>query len=429
MSEISCIQPFLTSFETSWESQSDAAKKMRDKCWQRFLELGVPTKKHEDFQFMDFGKLEDMQYQMAKNNVEYALEPATAPRIVFVNGYFRADLSDVSMLPKGCVLMSLNQAFKSYSVLLANRFTKHVLEDVDPFAVLNAAQYADGAFFYLPPKLECKQPIELLSIIDTDDEQCWIMPRLHMFVGKFTEAQLVASTKFVKGDKSFYNAVFDFELEDEAKLAFTHADLAGASTHSFRFDAFRATLKRNSSFKAIQLTDSEKSRRDWCVWLAGEAAEADLSGLWFLDGKKETHTNVSIEHQEPHTQSMQLFKGILDEESLSSFQGRIHVRKKAQKTQAYQLNNNLVLSNQASANSKPNLEIFADDVKASHGATVGQLDQEQLFYLKTRGMDLTLARGLLIRGFCQEVLAKVSNVAIRQEAELHLKNRYNILVS
>jgi Fe-S cluster assembly protein SufD len=428
MSSISCMQPFQASFETDFVQDAETHKKMREKCWQRFVELGLPKRSHENFQFMKLHELESSQYVQAKNTQSPSIELQGATRVVFVNGYFRADLSDITALPKGCVLMSLNQAFKSYSVLLNNRYNKQVLEDVDAFALLNAAKHQEGAFLYLPPKLAIASAIEIISVIDSEDAHAWIQPRLHMFVAKHTEVEVIATTQFVRGDSSFYNAVYDFELEDEAKLLFTHADLAGASTHSYRFDAFRATLKRNSSFKAIQLTDSEKSRRDWKVLLAGEAASADLSGLWFLDGNKETHTNVSIEHQEPHTTSLQLFKGILDDESLSSFQGQILVRKKAQKTQAYQLNNNLVLSNKASANSKPNLEIFADDVKASHGATVGQLDQEQLFYLKSRGMDVKLARGLLIRGFCEQVINKVKHPLIRRLAEQHLASRYNIVV-
>lgn len=425
----SSLDPFLTSFEDKAVGDNEAHKKMRQMCHTRFLELGLPDRQNEDFQFMPLRELESMQYVRAENTLSKPLAHTSSCRIVFVNGYFRADLSDVTALPKGCVLMSLSQAFKSYSVLLNNRYNKIVLTESDPFALLNAAEHQEGAFFYLPPKLQCTMPVEVISVIDTPQECAWIMPRLYVFVGKFTEIQLVASTESVQASRSFYNAVFDFELEDEAKLTFTHADLAGTSTHSFRFDAFRATLKRNSRFSAIQLTDSEKSRRDWRVLLAGEGAEADLNGLWFLDGNKQTHTNVSIEHAEPHTRSLQHFKGVLDDEALSSFQGKILVRKKAQKTQAYQLNNNLVLSNKASANSKPNLEIFADDVKASHGATVGQLDQEQLFYLKTRGMDDTLARGLLIRGFCEEVIDKVATPAIRMQAEKYLADHYKIWVS
>ncbi len=217
-----------------------------------------------------------------------------------------------------------------------------------------------------------------------------------------------------KAKETFYNAVYDFELEDEAKLRCLEVDFGATG---YRFDAFRATLKKHSCFKAVTLTDAAKSRKDYLVKLSGEGAEADLSGIWFLDSNKQAHTNIVIEHIEPHTRSLQLFKGVLYDQALSSFQGKIRVEQKAQKTEAYQLNNNLILSSQASANSKPNLEIFADDVKASHGATVGQLNADELFYLKTRGLDDAVAKKLLIRGFLEDVLAKIEQPDIRKEAE------------
>ncbi len=406
--------PFLASF-------IPLEDKMAKACWQRFMELGLPTR----LDYMSLKGLEEVQYVPSESSsTPFSLKEQH--RIVFVNGYLRKDLS---ILPKGCDLLSQSQAFKTYGTLLNNHYNKFVLTDGDPFVLLNGACCPEGAFLYVQPKTICKEPISIISFIDAKQESAWVMPRLFAFMGASCELELVARTECVDGKNSFYNAVFDFQLEDGAHLTLTHADLAGTSSHSYRFDAFRAHLKRNSTFKAVQLTDSEKSRRDWKIILDGEGAEADVSGLWFLDGKKETHTNVAIEHREPHTRSNQLFKGVLDDEALSSFQGAIVVRKKAQKTQAYQLNNNLILSSKAQANSKPNLEIFADDVKASHGATVGQLDQELAFYLKTRGLPESLARGLLIRGFCEEVINKAKSAPIRTQAEEYLATHYNITVS
>ena len=376
---------FLTSF--------DAEKATNKKCWQRFLELGLPTKDDEDFQYLALSGLGS--YKRAETA---AFDKVVGPSIVFVNGYFRPDLSEC---PRGCQLLLLSQAFKSYSALLNNRYNKLVLDDKNPFTLLNASQHQDGAFLYIPPKCLLDEPIKVVTV--STQNGAWIMPRLHMFMGRLSEAKVVISSHGEAQD-AFYNAVFDFELEDEAKLSLAQTDFGSSG---FRFDSFRATLKRHSIFRAVTLTDGAKRRVDFRVQLAGEAAETDLSGIWYLDGKKEAHTNIAVEHMEPHTRSLQLFKGVLFDEALSSFQGKIQVAQKAQKTQAYQLNNNLILSSQAQANSKPNLEIFADDVKASHGATVGQLDLDELFYLKTRGINEESAKKLLIRGFLGEVLAKL----------------------
>lgn len=379
---------FLDSFE------APPATEMRDKCWNKFMALGLPTKLHEDFQYMPLKDLANASYKKAQEAEASAKEGYS---VTFVNGYIRTDLSS---LPKGAILLPLNQAFKSYGVLLNNRYSKHVLESTDPFALLNAAQAQQGAFLYLPPKLVCADPIEIHSIITGSG---WVMPRLHVFVGKLAEVSLTSSQT---GSGCFYNAHMDFELDDEAKVNFIHT---GSASEGFRFDSFYVTLKRNSQFKAVQLSNAGQTRHNWHLALAGEGANAEVSGLWLLDGQKSNHTNVVIEHQAPHTTSMQLFKGVLDDEAISSFQGKIYVHKIAQKTQAYQRNNNLILSGKATANSKPNLEIFADDVKASHGATVGQLDKDQLFYLTSRGIAPDAARSLLVRGFCEEVLAKVPN--------------------
>lgn len=375
---------FISSFEAPQEAEQ------RNKCWQKFLSIGLPTTLHEDFQYMSLKDLANASYKKAELK-----DVAPQEGIVFVNGYLRADLSN---LPKGALLLPLNQAFKSYGVLLNNRYSKHVLEARDPFSLLNAAQHQQGAFLYLPPKFVSETAIKIHSF-STDSG--WVMPRLHIFAGKFAEVSFeLAQT----GSGGFYNAHIDFELDDEAKVNWLHTNEA---THNYSFDSFYATLKRNSQFRAVQLSNA--GRHNWHIALQGEGANAEVSGLWCLDGNKQTHTNVVIEHQAPHTTSMQLFKGVLDDEAMSSFQGKIYVHKIAQKTQAYQRNNNLLLNSKATANSKPNLEIFADDVKASHGATVGQLDKEQLFYLTSRGVPPQDARLLLIGGFCEEVLSKVPN--------------------
>ena len=366
---------------------------MQTKCWDRFLQKGIPTKEHEDFQYLSLKELAGTDFLHAKRAVATA-----SASIVFVNGYFSQELSSIA---KGLYLMPLTEGFKSYSMLLNNRYNKVVLEDSDPFALLNAAKCPEGAFLYVPPKFIASEPIKIISIVD-DKESSWVMPRLQLFVGRSSEISFISRSE---GQGGFYNAVMDFELDDDAKVFLDHSDKDLQVT--CRFDAIRATGKRSSRFEAVTQNYSTKSRTDFRLFLQGEGAEASLCGLSYLDGNKESHTNVTIQHAEPHTRSMQLFKCVLDDEARSSFQGKIHVLKKAQKTDAYQLNNNLILSPQAAANSKPNLEVFADDVKASHGATCGSLDKEQLFYLKTRGLSEKAAKKLLIQGFCEEILSKV----------------------
>ena len=209
----------------------------------------------------------------------------------------------------------------------------------------------------------------------------------------------------------------------EPRLDYTQA-LCGEHRLAWHLDAFRATLKRDSYLKTVSVTEGGMTvRNDYRITLAGENAEALLNGIWMLSDKREAHANIFIDHQAPICRSFQLFKDVLTDFSRSSFEGKIMVRQAAQKTEAFQLNNNLLLNDHAHADSKPNLEIFADDVKASHGATFGQLDPDQLFYLKTRGFSDETAKNLLIYGFCEQVIELIPILSLRQEFS-HLVRNY-----
>lgn len=416
---------FATSFAPAEDETVEALKKARIASWQRFLELGLPDSRHENFQYIRLQKMLESAYNKAEmasvDKGQLAIyDECRSSHLVFVNGYLRLDLSDVSALPKGSFVLPLGQAMRSYSALLTTRLNKLLKDEDDPFALLNIAHHQEGGFIYIAPKQTMERPIQILSVITAKQEHAWMMPRLQVFVGKSAVASFVNTTQYLSGTDGFCNSAIDLEIDENAKVSLAHIDLSNAPEGYYNFISYRAKLMRESQLEAVQVTDSAKSRRDWSIVLAGESAEANVSGLWYLNKNKETHTNVAIEHQEPHTRSMQLFKGVLDDQALSSFQGKIKVCKKAQKTSAYQLNNNLLLSDEVQANSKPNLEIFADDVKASHGATFGQLDEEQLFYLKTRGLSHSQARSILIRGFCEEVLAKLPLESLKQLALRHL---------
>ena len=220
--------------------------------------------------------------------------------------------------------------------------------------------------------------------------------------------EFVLSQGIISGDHYFINHVSDFSIEEESHVRFTQ-NLSETPTAVWHLDATRAILKKNSSFHAFAVTNgSETVRTDYKVTLIGENAESSLNGLWMLQDKLEFHTHILFDHQAPNCRSRQLFKGVLDDFSKSSFEGKILVRKIAQKTDAFQLNSNLLLNDYTNASSKPNLEIFADDVKASHGATFGQLDDEQLFCLRSRGINEFEAKNLLIFGFCKEVIDLIS---------------------
>ena len=405
----------------------DPLRKVRNKAWDHFLELGLPTRTAEVFRYIRLRPFFARSFEpaAAASPSLQAIAPFVYPEcsrsvIVSVNGRYCPALSNTQALSPKLSIAPLDVAIRTFGAFLNNQWAKTLKEEVDPFAAVNAALHTDGIFLYIPPKLQIEVPIQLLNIVDTGDQMAMFMPRTHVFAGGQSEVSLYATTAVLSGRGYCINQVSDLFLEEGARVKFMQVN-TDAAADSWHFDAVRASLKRDSSFKSMSVTNgSMMVRNDYKATLTGENGEVLLNGVWMLDEKREAHTHILMEHQAPHCQSRQLFKGVLSDISRSSFEGKILVRRAAQKTEAYQLNHNLVLSDRASADSKPNLEIFADDGKATHGATVGQLDQEQLFYLKARGCDE--AESMLVYGFCKEVLDMFPLPSLQKEFTKRVQN-------
>jgi ABC-type transport system involved in Fe-S cluster assembly, permease component len=366
--------------------ESDQLQKVRAKAWDHFLGLGLPTRKNDVYRYIRLRSFFAGSYEKsavtavtAEMIEQYILPECRQSVLVYVNGHYAPALSKVEALSKRVVAVPLAEAMRTYGGFLNSRWTASLKDEADPFAAINAALHRNGLFLYLPPKTSVEVPVQILNVIDANDAAMYVMPRLQAFVGAQSEINIVSTQALISGTKYAFNMVADIAVEDEAHVRYTQtAELADSAI--WHFDAVRSTLKRNSTFKTICATQGSATvRYDYRVALIGENAEASLNGVWMLAGKNEAHTHVLVDHQAPHCRSMQLYKGALNDTSRSSFEGKILVRQAAQKTEAFQLNNNLLLSDRANADSKPNLEIFADDVKASHGSTVGQLDADQIF--------------------------------------------------
>ncbi len=387
-------------------SSLEATKYQQEAC-ARLAQLGLPEKKQEAFQYVHLRELYAGAYALpklaplpAKEEISsFILPECEEAHIVFVDGNYAPELS---VLPAGLIVTPLSKALHTYQTLLQQRLSAAVSEESDPFALLNLTFASQGAFVYLPPKNRLTTPVQFLHLIT--QKGAMASPRLHVFVGRESELKIVST--FHPLQDGWINHVLDLTLEEGARVE--QANTLLEASPSWLFDATRATLKQDSYLHAVSASRGGKShRQSFKVTLMGANAEADLNGTWLLDRDFSSHTHVQIDHAAPHTRSRQLFKGVVDEISQSSFEGKIFVHPIAQKTEAYQLNNNLILGERAQAYSKPNLQIFADDVKASHGATIGQLDASALFYLKTRGIPEALATRLLVRAFCQEIGAKL----------------------
>ncbi len=392
------------------KKEASPLSKVQGIAWDRFLELGLPEKDNEAFRYIRLQHLLDQNFSEAPFGDAEKIELEAA--LLFHNGRYRDDLSKKNALPKEMIVLPLTKAWRTFGNFLQGRFLEGLKQEHDPYAVLNAALCEEGAFIYLPPHTNVQIPLWILH--DTNASGALVLPRLHICLGKGAKLQLFV--RDVNQGSHFQNGVIDVILEEDASLEMT--TLVSQEKEALQMSALRATLKKNSRLKALIVTNGGKTfRHSAHVSLQGEGADASLKGITFVEEGREGHFHLVMEHKAPHTQSLQKFKNILESNARTSFEGKIIVDPIAQKTLAYQMNPNLLLGEKALAVSRPNLEIFADDVKASHGATCGELNQDLLFYLKTRGIDDNLAKRLLVLGFCKEVIDEISDESMRCEAE------------
>lgn len=407
---------------------TEPIERLREKGWDQFDLLGLPNRTQEAFRSIKLRAFYSNHYEIAKEIsidssliASLVLPECQGASIVFVNGYYRSDLSCIEALPSKVVICSIQDAFSTYGAFLNNHLNKTLKEETDPFAALNAALHPRGTFIYIPPKTVVETPIQILNIIDSSHDAIMVTPRLQLFAGTQACVTLAMTTKYL-GDKGvFFNQVTDFVLDEAADVRFYQLE-SELNPLLWSMDSCRASLKRDSRFKTVVITEGAACvRHDYRVSITGQNAEALLNGIALLSDKRESHTHIFMEHQAPHCRSYQHFKAVLNHFARSGFEGKIMVRREAQKTEAFQLNNHLLLSDHARADSKPNLEIFADDVKASHGSTVGQLDTDQLFYMKTRGFQEEEAKNLLIYGFCQEMIQSVPIPSLVEKASIRAR--------
>jgi Fe-S cluster assembly protein SufD len=380
-----------------------ALAERRARAFERFEEQGLPTTKHEDWRFTSLRPLLDVAF--AARAADFAPDAGIldrahgmvgdASRWVTVNGVHRADLST----PGSAVgpLTDLGD--------LCDEKTR-------PFAALNTALFRDGAVIDVPAGTTLDAPIHLLHIVSGQDGPVAVHPRHSIRVGEGARAVIVEHTLGIGDGADLTNSVTEIHVARGAEVE--HVSLQDASPSAFQVSTVVVRQEADSRFGSHSIALGAKlARFELALELAGEGAHAGARGLYLGRARQLLDQHLSIDHATPHTTSEQIYKGVLDDEAIGVFHGRIHVRPHAQKIDARQTNRNLLLSNGARAHSKPQLEIYADDVRCSHGATIGQLDLDQLFYLRSRGIELADARALLTLGFASEVTQSLPVESLR----------------
>lgn len=416
------------------EARGSAAwiNRLRENAFDRFEQTGFPTTRDEEWKYTNIAQIAKTKFaQTVSGNEEsaranstaieqYACPEARDSQMVFVNGVFQTALSSLGDLPQGIVAMSLAEALENetHQIVLRERLARQADYNANPFTALNTAFIENGAYLRIPKDAQVGAPIHLLFLSDIkgDDALQASFPRVVIVAEKGSAATVIESYASAQDGVYLTNAVVEIFVEDNARLE--HYKVQRESAQSFHIAATNAELGRDSRFNSTTITlGAELSRHDILVKLDAEGSECAVDGLYLVTTGQHTDTHSIIDHRVPHCTSHQLYKGILDGKSRAVFNGKIFVRVDAQQTNAFQTNRNLLLSPEARVDTKPQLEIYADDVKCSHGATVGQLEEEELFYLLSRGLHSDLARNLLTYGFAEEVINKIKIESIKAQLD------------
>ncbi len=388
---------------------------------ERFARLGLPTGREEEWRFTSLSGLSGLAFETADPGAPLdavALErlagrPA-GHRLVFVNGRHRPDLSADGGLRAGVFAGSLARALEERRESLEPHLGRRAAFEENAFAALNTAAWSDGALLELPAGAVVEEPIELVFVTaGRDGKPSAAHPRVLVLAGPDSEATVVEQ-HLAPGDAPVLaTAVSELVLAQGARLDHYRVQLGGGG--AFQVGLLAAEQGRESRLSTHQTAlGSALARSEVRAVLGGDGGEAQVCGLYMADGRQIVDNHSLIEHRAAGCQSREIFKGILDGQARAVFAGRIKVHPGAQKTDAHQMNSNLLLSDDAVVDTLPQLEILADDVKCGHGGTVGQLDPDQLFYLRSRGVPRETARSLLVYAFAGEMVRRVRPAALRQ---------------
>lgn len=400
---------------------------LRSEGMQAFAEVGFPTTRLEDWKYCNVAPIAGVRFRPAdyglSNAIRSKVEEASCTdtdctRLVFLNGHYVEELSAVGELPKGTTVASLAEALRHEEAVSAH-LSQYAGYKAHPFVALNTAFVQDGAFIEIPRGMVLKKPIEILYLSAGSEAPFVAHPRNLVIAAQGSQLTVVETYVGLGDGVYFNNAVTEIVAEDNARV--DYIKLQDESTEAFHVATVLAYAARNAGVVTHSIQFGARlGREELTTVLDGEGAEAYLYGLYVTDGQQLIDNHTSIDHAQPHCSSREFYKGILDGKSTAVFNGKILVRKDAQKTDSKQSDKNLLLSESAAINTKPQLEIFADDVKCTHGATIGQIDPESIFYLRSRGLGLAEARSLLVEAFAAEIIDHVKFEPLRKRLKAAL---------
>jgi Fe-S cluster assembly protein SufD len=421
------------------QAQSDQRRQAPGWLWSlretgiaNFAARGFPTLKDEDWKYTNVEPIVAQSFSSANGEaktidigavVEQAMVDPVAPRLVFVNGTYVAAFSRSTAADSGIVISNLSDFIKSDETKAESHLGRYVDARTQAFVALNSAFIDDGAVISIESGCRADRPIYVVFVSTAANQPVISHPRTLILLGSRSEAKIVETYLGLNGAGYFCNAVTEVAGGSDAVIE--HYRLQQENNAGFHVGTLAAHLDRGCQLTAHAVSlGGALVRNNVHVTLGGEGAGCVLNGLYLADGKQHIDNFTAIEHVKPRASSFELYKGILGGAAHGVFNGKIVVHKDAQKTDARQTNKNLLLSPNAMVNTKPQLEIYADDVKCSHGSSIGQIDADALFYLRSRGLGAEEARNLLSFAFAADVIGKMRIGQLRARLEEYLVTRF-----
>lgn len=405
---------------------------VRKQAFGKFMKKGFPTKKDEDWRFTNLGFLNRYKFQMlfepserrvSHREVEnFLFDKIRENVVVFVNGFFSKTLSRIVSNKGRIEIGSLAEAYRSGDEDAVRYFNQCLSNPDEAFTCLNTAFSQDGAFIRISDGAILEEPIHLLYINETKSAPIMTMPRNLIIAGENTEAKVVQTVQTVGSEASFTNMVTEVIGKPSCNIDFSKVQHDHGK--SFYIGTTQVNLYKDSVFHNATFTfNGNLVRNNLNVVMNDEGGNTNLHGFYFMKDRDFVDNHTLIDHAKPNCLSDELYKGILDDKSHAVFDGKILVRKDAQKTRSYQTNRNILMTDDAKVNTKPELVIYADDVKCSHGATSGNLNRDSMFYLKSRGIDEDVAEAMLLNAFAGDVVDKINIAELRDHAKSKIAER------
>ncbi len=426
ITKITATEKLISAFESSKNSLFGNAQ-LREQAIESFSKQGIPNRKHEEYKYVNVELLLKGDFAMSAATTVKAEQIAIAQMlknafvVVIENGIFSKTLSSIASVPKGINIQNIAEA--SGNMVFQKHYAKYAAINSDPFIAMNTAFASGGVFIHIEKNTVIEKPIHILHVSSVA-ENTIINPRNLIVIEENAQAKIVESFATVDAaGKVFNNALTEVFIGANANVQ--HYKIQDENEPGMLLNTTQAYQEKQSIFSTNNFTLSGLFvRNNLNIVLDDEFIETHLNGLYLTKGNQVVDNHTLVDHRKPNCNSNELYKGIIEDKSAATFNGKIFVRKDAQKTNAFQSNKNILLSDDGTINTKPQLEIYADDVKCSHGTSTGKLDEDKIFYLRARGLSETSAKKLLMHAFASEVVENIKIDELRDYVEEKITERF-----